>query len=80
MEDAKICECGRSFTESQSTGRWCFRCKLEGIRFNWVGGGGYGRQAFHDKTVGEVQREHVEGAARAGITTMEKLPERAELI
>ena len=80
MDEVKTCiECGRGFTEEQSAGKYCFKCKLDGVRFNWVGGGGYGRKRFHDYTVGEVQREHVAGAKRAGVE-LEKLPERAELI
>lgn len=74
-----VCECGRTFTQEQSSGTLCFKCKLDGVRFSFVGGGSYGRRMFHDKTVAEVQREHVEGAKRAGIQ-LEKLPERAELI
>jgi len=46
---------------------------------NWVGGGSYGRKAFHDMTIADAHREQVEGAKRAG-TEIERLPARAELI
>ena len=75
----KICECGRHFTEEQSSGVWCYRCKLDGLRVNWVGGGGYGRAAFSGGTV----KEHIDAQMRlanANGTRVEKVPERAELI
>ena len=75
----KTCECGRTFTEGESSGTYCFRCKLDGIRFNWVGGGGYGRKAFHDRTHADVIREQVEGSKRAG-TKISKVSTRAELV
>jgi hypothetical protein len=74
--DYKTCECGRQFTEEQSSGEWCFRCKLDGLGFSWVGGGSYGRKAFHDKTIAEAQRDMLAGAKRAG-KTLHKLPEKA---
>lgn len=78
-DEVKICECGREFTEAQSSGAHCFRCKLDGIRFNWVGGGGYGRKAFHDKTNTEVMRE-TESRAQANGVNAVKRSTRAELI
>ena len=54
----KICvECGAEFTEDQSSGEHCFKCKLNSVSFNWVGGGGYGREAFHAMTNKEKQAE-----------------------
>lgn len=75
----KICECGRVFTDDSSSGPTCFPCKLKGIRFNWVGGGGYGRKAFHDKTFADVHRETHRNAKRAGVT-LEKVSTRAVLV
>ena len=75
----KTCECGKEFTEDQSSGVTCYRCKLDGLMVNWVGGGGYGRDAFHSGTV----KEHVDSQlaqAEANGTRVEKVPERAELI
>ena len=75
----KTCECGRQFTEEQSSGVWCYRCKLDGLRVNWVGGGGYGREAFHSGTVKDHVESTLRGAERAGIEA-EPVPQRAELI
>lgn len=78
-EPLKTCACGREFTESQSAGKLCFKCKLSGVSFNWVGGGSYGRKAFHDKTVTEVQNEIVARSTSLGVKA-EKKSTRAELI
>lgn len=37
--------------------RAAYREKLRSIGFNFVGGGGYGRKAFSERTTAEVQRE-----------------------
>ncbi len=75
----KHCACGRTFSEADSTGEWCFRCKLDGLKFNFVGGGGYGREQFHNETNAGFAREIVEGAALRG-DAIEKKSTRAELI
>jgi hypothetical protein len=73
------CECGKEFTQEESSGSWCYRCKLDGLSVNWVGGGGYGREAFHSQTVGEGQRMMMAEAKAKGIDA-EPVPQRAELI
>jgi hypothetical protein len=35
----------------------CYGHKIRGLGFKFVGGGGYGRKAFHDRTIGEKLRE-----------------------
>jgi hypothetical protein len=65
----KVCAtptCSTQFTPEQSSGDHCFRCKVKSIGFSFVGGGGYGRQAFHDRTTREVEREIVDGAKAQG--------------
>lgn len=37
----------------------CFKCHVQGVSFGFVGGGGYGRTAFHDRTIGEFIRHNV---------------------
>lgn len=79
LTELKTCECGKRFTEDESQGVWCYGCKLRGLSVNWVGGGGYGREAFSSGTV----REHIDGQlalARANGTRVEPVPQRAELI
>lgn len=75
----KTCECGKEFTDEESSGVWCFPCKLNGLSFNWVGGGGYTREAFSSGTVKEHIDTQMKQAAANG-TRIEKVPTRAELI
>ena len=35
----------------------CFGCHIKGVGFSFVGGGGYGRKNFHERTTAEVVRE-----------------------
>ena len=35
----------------------CFHCRVASVGFNFVGGGGYGRQSFHDHTISERRAE-----------------------
>jgi len=37
----------------------CFRCRVSTIGINFVGGGGYGRKTFHDRTTSEYINEFV---------------------
>jgi hypothetical protein len=62
----KVCDCGRVFTDDESSGDTCFPCKLKGVGFTFAGGGGYGREAFHERTNSEVAREIIEGAKKDG--------------
>ena len=45
----------------------CFRCHVRSIGFNFVGGGGYGREAFRERTNREFMAEHY-GRAEDGST------------
>ena len=75
----KTCECGRQFTDEDSSGDLCFPCKLKGVKFSFVGGGSYGRQAFKGETNSEIARRTVaEGKAKG--FDLEPIPQRAELI
>lgn len=35
----------------------CYHHKIKGLGWKFVGGGGYGRKAFHDRTIGEKLRD-----------------------
>ena len=65
MSVACVNSCGR--TTDRPSGE-CFGCHIKGVSWGFVGGGGYGRQAFHDATNGEVIREQVREAAAQGRT------------
>lgn len=62
--------CGCEFDSDSDETRCkpCFKAHLQGLKFGFTGGGGYGREAFHDGTVREKQREILEGAASIGVT------------
>lgn len=51
----------------------CFRCHVQGISFTFVGGGGYGRQAFHDNTTAEVIRQNTAGGPDIEVTRDSKM-------
>lgn len=75
----KQCDCGKQFTEEQSSGRICYRCKLDGLSFNFVGGGSYTRGMFNKQTVKEGQDRMIAEARSKG-NDIELVPQRAELI
>ena len=50
------CRCGK---EAEQGGDECFRCRVSTVGFSFVGGGGYGREAFHERTTNEFINEHV---------------------
>ena len=78
----KTCDtphCEKQFTEDQSSGATCYRCKLDGLMVNWVGGGGYGRDAFHSGTVKEHIDSQLAQAKAKGVDAV-PIPQRAELI
>jgi hypothetical protein len=56
VEFVKCKTCGR-VREIRPSGE-CFACHVKGIGFTWVGGEGYGRQAFHDMTYREAIEQH----------------------
>ena len=35
----------------------CFLCRVRTVGITFVGGGGYGRQSFHDRTISERRAE-----------------------
>ena len=72
-------ECGKKFTEEQSSGKFCYRCKLDGLMVNWVGGGSYTRGQFNKMTVKEGQDRMIAEARSKG-NDVELVPQRAELI
>ncbi len=47
----KSCACGRQFTQADSTGPSCFKCKLSTVGFGFRGVAGVGRSAFQEHTV-----------------------------
>ena len=57
-ETTKICRsCGGEFTESQSSGRDCFKCKVNTVGFNWRGPTRASREDFHNNTIRSVLEE-----------------------
>ena len=63
------CHCGKVETvDADSLRSECFKHHVQGgISFNFVGGGTYGRSSWNDQTLGEAQREIVDGAAANGV-------------
>lgn len=47
--------CGVKYAEQDRDE--CFRCRVSNVSFNFVGGGGYGRQAFQRSNT-EFMNEH----------------------
>jgi hypothetical protein len=72
-------ECGKKFSEEDSSGAFCYRCKLDGLSFNFVGGGSYTRGMFNKQTVKEGQDRMIAEARSKG-NDIELVPQRAELI
>lgn len=57
-ETTKICAaCGGEFTEAQSSGKHCFKCKLSTIGFTWRGPTRASRDDFHNNTIRSVIEE-----------------------
>lgn len=48
------CGCGKPAEEGRDE---CFLCRVRGVGFSFVGGGGKTRQTFHDYTVAERRAE-----------------------
>jgi hypothetical protein len=54
------CRCGKPVEPGSDE---CFLCRVRSVGFNFVGGGGYGRETFHERTTAEFINENVpEGA------------------
>jgi hypothetical protein len=57
LEATKTCRCGATFTEAQSSGRDCFKCKTQTVGFTWRGPSRASKQNFHDYTIRDVINE-----------------------
>lgn len=51
METITECACGRTFTQQESSGSTCFKCKVSNIHFGFRGVSGPGRKKFHEETI-----------------------------
>jgi hypothetical protein len=61
-----ICtECGIKDAEDGTT--TCFRCRVSSVGFSFVGGGGYGRANFVERTNQEYLNENV-GDVKQGLS------------
>ena len=66
-ETTKICtSCGGGFTESQSSGKHCFKCKVNTIGFTWRGPSRASREDFHNNTIRSVLAESDRNIAASG--------------
>jgi len=65
-ESIKLCSCGCEFTESQSSGDTCFKCKVATIGFTWRGVRDT-RESFSNETIPEVIRDTERQAAANGV-------------
>jgi hypothetical protein len=67
LEATKTCHsCGTSFTEAQSSGRVCFKCKVATVGFTWRGPSRASKQNFHDYTIRDVINESDRNLAANG--------------
>lgn len=62
----KTCQCGRTFSDADSHGDTCFKCKIQGIRFTFRGATGSTRKSFHDTTIKEAIAESDRNIKAAG--------------
>ena len=63
----KACKsCGAEFTDEQSSGAVCFRCKLQNVGFTWRGPTRASKQNFHDLTIREAVQQSFDAEKRAG--------------
>lgn len=56
-DELKTCDCGATFTESESSGKTCFKCKLGTVGFTWRGPTRASREDFHNNTIRSVLDE-----------------------
>lgn len=65
-----ICDtCGAKEAEVGRTE--CFRCRVATVGFSFVGGGGYGRATFTERTNAEFIAEHVGDVRRPEVEHMD---------
>ena len=57
------CKCGKDAEPGRED---CFRCRVSSVGFTFIGGGGYGRQNFTERTNGEYLNENV-GDVKEGL-------------
>lgn len=62
----KTCRCGAIFTEEQSSGDTCFKCKVGTIGFTWRGPTRATRDNFSNQTIREAITESMHNEKRAG--------------
>jgi len=48
------CRCGKDAEDGRTE---CFNCRVRSVGFAFVGGGGYTRTEFHDRTISERRNE-----------------------
>lgn len=65
-EALKTCSCGATFTEAESSGKHCFKCKINTVGFTWRGPCKATRQDFHDNTIRSVLAEGDANCAALG--------------
>ena len=70
----KTCSCGRTFTESQSSGDTCFKCKIASVGLTWRGVRDT-RESFSGETIPQVIRE-TKAQAEANGRTIEPVGTR----
>lgn len=61
-------QCGKARTNEPRPEGHCFACHLKGVGFTWVGGGGYGRENFHNTTIAEETRNIVDKSKAKGVS------------
>lgn len=65
-DEFKLCACGRTFTETESSGDTCFRCKVRSVGFTWRGVRDT-RSSFSTETIPGRIREEKAAAERNGV-------------
>ena len=63
--DTFVCgTCDRIKVEKPRPSGECFGCHIRGVGFNYVGGGGYGRNVWNDSTIPQRVREEIGGRSK----------------
>ncbi len=56
-DELKTCDCGATFTEAESSGKHCFKCKVNSVGFGFRGVFRPTREDFHNNTIRGVIAE-----------------------
>ena len=64
MSTYQMCKTPGCNRVSEADSDICFRCRVKTVGFSFVGGGGYTRESFHERTTAEFLRENVGGDER----------------